>query len=173
LDEYSRYTSPLQRIAREHQTYDIETIQAYSISPWEKRIDVRVELDRQKAVQTTRNIEGVIIATCSSERNGIVGMGGSIDTAMRTPEDVDPVVDYTVTLGSRDRFNPYAAELMAIAIALENIVGRFHNAKITILSSNLSALQAIRRPKHQSGQYILRQICEFASKLKAEGNLSN
>jgi hypothetical protein len=140
------------------------------VAPWEKRIEVIIELDHQKAAQAARNIEGITIATCSSERNGIVGMGGSIDTAVRTPTNVDPIADYIVTLGSRETFNLYIAELTAIAMALRNLLGLFHNRKITILSSNLSALQAVKCPKHQSGQHILRQIYEFAHKLRIEGN---
>jgi hypothetical protein len=70
---------------------------AYPAAPWEKRIEVIVELDRQKAAQTARNIEVIIIATCSSERNGIIGMGGSIDTSVATPPNTDPIVDYKIT----------------------------------------------------------------------------
>jgi hypothetical protein len=47
---FRRYTSPLQKMAQEHQTHDIETIVAYPIAPWEKRINV--ELESQKAFET-------------------------------------------------------------------------------------------------------------------------
>ena len=39
-------------MAQEHQTYEIETIQAYPVALWEKRINVIVKLDRQKACET-------------------------------------------------------------------------------------------------------------------------
>jgi hypothetical protein len=122
---FQRYTSPLQKMAQEHQTYDIETIVAYPIAPWEKRIDVIIERDRQKATKSIRNIEGVIIASCALARKGLVGIGISIDTALRLPANVDPITDYKETIGSQDSFNIYFAELIAIAAALHSIIGLF------------------------------------------------
>jgi hypothetical protein len=101
-----------------HQLYGIKMIQPFPIPSWEKRIDVIVELDPQKAVQTARNTKGIIIATCSSERSGIVGMRGSVDTAAATPSNIDPIADYIVTLGPLESFNLSVAELTAIAVAL-------------------------------------------------------
>jgi hypothetical protein len=65
---FKRYTSPLQRIAQEHQIYEIETIQAYPVAPWEERIKVIVERDHQKARELAQNTEysdAIVIATCS------------------------------------------------------------------------------------------------------------
>ena len=43
---FQRFISPLQRIAVAHQpTEGIETIQAFAVPPWKKRIDIIVKLD--------------------------------------------------------------------------------------------------------------------------------
>jgi hypothetical protein len=157
---FRRFTSPLQRIAQVHQQYDIETILAFPILPWEERIKVIVELDCEKAAQIARNTENtkaVLVATSLSEKEGTVGAGGAIrDTTMIAfPPNIDPVASYSVTLGLREKFNRYVTELTAISTALQNLVGYLRNRTLTILSSNLAALLAIKRPKHQSGQYIL------------------
>jgi hypothetical protein len=136
---------------------------------------VIVKLDYQKASELAQNTEysdAIVIATCSSERNGIIGMGGAIRdyTTTAVSQNIDPIAKFTTTLGPRDRFNLVVAKLSAIAKALQNLVDRACNRTFIILSSNLAALQAVKQPKHQSGQYILWQIYEFAHKLRTEGN---
>jgi hypothetical protein len=78
---------------------------------------------------------------------------------------------FSRTLGLRSNLNSYFAELTAISTALQNLAtlplrGRI----ITILSSNLAALQAINSPKQQSGQSFIQQIYKATGKLKADGN---
>jgi ribonuclease HI len=84
--------------------------------------------------------------------------------------DWDRVITYKKQLGTRDNFNAYVAELTAISMAIEQLANICRNRSITILSSNLSALQAIKKPKHQSGQHILSQIYKHTHKLRKEGN---
>ncbi len=112
-------------MAQEHQTYDIETIVAYPIAPWEKRIDVIIEQDHQKATKSITNIGSIIIASCASAWKGLVGMEISIDTALRLPVNVDSITDYKEIIGSQDSFNIYIAELIAIVAALYSIIGLF------------------------------------------------
>ena len=75
-----------------------------------------MERDRQKATESIRNIGGVIIASCASERNGLVGMGISIDTELRLPAIVHPIADYKETLGPQESSNLAIAELTVIAV---------------------------------------------------------
>jgi hypothetical protein len=100
---FQRFTSPLQKIGLAHQpTKGIETIQAFTVPPWEKRIDIIVKLDHQEAAQTARDAQGIVVATCSSEKNGIVGMGGAIcDTSTTGSSNTAPTATYTATLGLR------------------------------------------------------------------------
>jgi hypothetical protein len=125
-----------------------------------------VKLNHQEAAQTAREAQGIVVATCSSEKNGIVGIGGAIhDTTIQT-SDIAPTATYTATLGPRDRLNPYFAELIAISTALRNLAALpIRNRIINILSSNLSALQAINHPKQQSGQTYINEIYKSAGKL--------
>ena len=142
-----------------HQRLNIETIQASPVLPWEERIQVSVEkgLQENAVAQRLENSKAVLVATSASVWKGVVGAGGAIQdtTKLDMPWNVDLIASYTVTLGSRKKFNAYVAELVAIATAVQNLVGILQNRIVIILSSNLSALQAIKNPKHQSGQYIL------------------
>jgi hypothetical protein len=79
---FKRFKSPIQRMAERwhHVTTDnMETIGAYAIAPWQKRVPVVILNDREKAADLTRIENGQIIVTvASSERNGMVGIGGTI-----------------------------------------------------------------------------------------------
>ena len=81
-------------------------------------------------------------------------MGGAIcDTTTTGSSETAPTADYSVTLGLRNKTNLYIAKLVAIATALKNLTELpVKNKVITILSSNLSALQALNRLRQQSGQ---------------------
>jgi hypothetical protein len=75
--------------------------------------------DQEAAGQLARDAQEIVVATCSSERKGIVGIGGVIyDTTTITPPDETAIAAYTATLGSRDRFNIYFAEIIAVVKAL-------------------------------------------------------
>jgi hypothetical protein len=50
------------------------------------------------------------------------------------PPGIDPVAGYSVTLGLREKFNTYVAELTARSIALRNLVGCIRNRIFAILS---------------------------------------
>ena len=173
IQVFRRFLSPLQRIALLHQpTNKIETIKAFAVSPWEKRIDVIVKPDHREAAQIARDAHGIVVATCSSEKNGIVGMGGAIcDTITTGSSDKAAIATYTATLGLRDRLNIYFAEIIAVATALRNLSAlTLKNRLITVLSSNLSLLQVINSPKQQSGQSYICQIYESTHRLQERGN---
>jgi hypothetical protein len=173
---FRRFTSPLQRIAQSHQPLPkLETIQPFSIPPWSKRIDATIQPDRQEAARMAAAAQGILVATSASEKKGIVRAGGVIcDTTNTRPPDKPPMATYTVTLGTRDRFNIYFAEIIAVAKALQNLStlpSPLTNRTITILSSNLSLLQVIRNPTQQSGQSYLCQIYTATHRLAEAGNL--
>ena len=170
---FRRFLSPLQRIALlHHPTSEIETIQPFAVPPWEKRIGVIVKPDREEAAQVARDAQGIVVATCSSEKKGMVGIGGAIyDTTTTTPTDKAAIATYTVTLGPRDRLNIYFAEIIAVATALRNLSALpLEDRVITLLSSNLSVLQVINNPRQQSGQSYICQIYESTHKLQQTGN---
>ena len=131
-----------------------------------------VKLDHQEAAQTARDAQGIVVATCSSGKNGIVGMDGAIcDTTTTGSSNTAPTATYTATIGPKEKFNPYFAELIAISTALRNLAALLiRNRVINILTRNLLALQIIHNPKQKLGQAYTRQIYELASKLKDIGS---
>ena len=158
--EFRRFTSPLQMIARAHQrtpTDKMETIQPYVVAPWEKRIPVKIDHETEMALETAKAIQGIRIATSSSERNGVVGMGGVIYDTLSSRTNEEPIT-YAITLGTRMEQNPYTAELEAIAMAVRCLPMRMVGRQITIFTSNQGALQAISQPRHQSGQSSIKEI---------------
>ena len=162
---YRRFLSPLQRMAwafRGTPTAAMERIQAYTLPPWEARMQVQIDNDE------TSIPEGMQIATSSSARNGVVGLGGAVrDT---TAEMLDRPVLYSVTLGPKTGQNPYSAELAAVAMAVTHPPVHLHNRTITILTSNRAALLAISRPRQQSGQDSIKQIYIGVRALREGGN---
>lgn len=147
----------------------METIREYAIPPWEPRSQTILEPDREKAAEIAKEATGIVVATGSSVKKGIVAMGGSArDTLVdRTSE---AVTNYAVTLGTREEQNPYTAELAAIAMALESMPPSVRHRCIIIITRNQSALAAIRQPRQQSGQGIITQIYKSANLLKQRGN---
>jgi ribonuclease HI len=114
-------------------------------------------------------ITGIVIATSSSVKKGIVGMGGSArDTLFNRASETG--THYAVALGTREEQNPYTAELAAIAMALKNTPPSIFHRHVTVTTRNLSALAVIKQPRQQSGQDIIRQIYQSAKLLKQRGN---
>jgi ribonuclease HI len=167
-----RFVSPLQKISRAMEGAQVdrmETIQEYAVSPWEPRLRPTVEADRAKAAEMANKTTGIVIATSSAVKRGMVGMGGiARDTLFsRTSETV---TSYAVALGTREEQNPYTAELAAIAMALESLPASVRHRHITIITRNQSALAAIRQPRQQSGQDIIRRIYELTRLHQQRGN---
>lgn len=87
-----------------------------------------------------------MVATGSSEKNGMVGIGGiGRDTLFSMTSET--VANYYVTLGIREEQNLYTAELAAIAKALENLPAGVCCRHITIVTRNQSALAVIKQPR--------------------------
>jgi endonuclease/exonuclease/phosphatase family metal-dependent hydrolase len=166
-----RFISPMQKIVsaveRVH-TERMEVIHEYALPPWTSRIPVVVEDDLAKAAKAPNDVEGIIIATSSSKRGGIVGMGGVACNATRNSAG-EVVASYSVTLGPGDEQNPYTAELAAIAMALECTPPRLPFLDVTVITSNRSAVEVIRRPRQQSGQCTIRQIYDRTKCLRKRG----
>uniref|UniRef100_A0A093ULR6 Retrovirus-related Pol polyprotein from type-1 retrotransposable element R1 n=1 Tax=Talaromyces marneffei PM1 TaxID=1077442 RepID=A0A093ULR6_TALMA len=168
-----RFTSPLQKIAqslRTTRTKWIETIQAFTVSPWTGRIQAICEKEGDKAIETATKAIGILAATSASTKSEIVGMGGCMrDTQI----DGNRVSSYSTTLGKRTDQNPYTAELEAMAVALECIPTETRGRWISILSSNRSALAAISQPRQQSGQATIQRIYKRTQSLRKQGNAVN
>ncbi|EEA25303.1 reverse transcriptase, putative [Talaromyces marneffei ATCC 18224] len=170
-----RFKSPLQKISQALDATvieQIETIQAFTVSPWIGRIRTICETDGDKAIDIAGKAIGILIATSASARSGMVGMGGYIRDTQADNNGTD-ISRYSITLGKRTEQNPYTAELEAIAVALERILPETCQRWISILSSNRSALSAISQPRQQSGQLTIRRIYRLIQFLQQRGNAVN
>ena len=167
---FRKFISPLQKIAQAHEavpTDAVETIEECAISPWEKRIPAIINPDSERAVEVANCISGICIATSSSERKGMVGMGGAIfDTYGRMPNGRP--ITFAVTLGPRDEQNPYVAELEAMTMAVQGIPPYLLRRDITIVTSNQAAIRVVNQPKQQSGQASVIQIYDA---VRTEGRI--
>jgi ribonuclease HI len=170
-----RFKSPLQRIAQPLEaikTERIETIQAFTLPPWTGRILTIFEKEGDKAIEIAHKAVGILMATSASSRSGIVGIGGCIRDTQAGNHGND-MSRYSITLGKRTEQNPYTAELEAMKVALERIPPETCQRWISILSSNRSALAAIRQPRQQSGQETIQQIYKRIQILQHRGNAVN
>ena len=69
-------------------------------------------------------------------------------------------------IGTDDTHNVYAAELTAIQMAVtlfKETKDEYKN--VYVFTDNQSAIQAIDTPKHQSGQYIIKEILDTIDKI--------
>jgi hypothetical protein len=137
-------------------------------------MNIIIKPDWQEAAETARNTKGIVVATCTSERNGYVGIGLAIldTTSVKVGADTSTAT-YRATLGPRDQQNPYTAELAATAVAVEALQFHQHicNIVITTIRSNQAALLAISHPQQQSGQSSVVRIYGAARELREKGNV--
>ncbi|KAF6518133.1 hypothetical protein HZS61_002211 [Fusarium oxysporum f. sp. conglutinans] len=112
----------------------------------------------------------VLIATSASARNGLVGMGGVVRNIAGGGVNDDVIAKYSITLGLRDEQNACMAELEAIAMVLRCMPDGLQHREAIIATSNRSALQAITKPRQQSGQGTIREIYKHAERLGKGGN---
>ena len=169
---FQRFTSPLQKTSQMllHVPTDrMETILPYTIPPWEGRIHVTIDPDRDKAIETAKDTQRIRISTSSSERQDRVGMGGAIDCTGSCVPDLEPTT-LSIMVGTRTEQNPYTVELAAIAIAMHRLPPYLQRKQITIFTSSQAALKAVSQPKQQSGQGSIEQIYRTARELKARDN---
>ena len=82
----------------------------------------------------------------------------------------DVIAKYSVTLGPRDEQNAYMAELEAIAMVLRCMPDGLRHREVIIATRNRSALQAIMKPRQQSGQGTIREIYKHAERVGKGGN---
>ncbi|SPJ89581.1 uncharacterized protein FTOL_12942 [Fusarium torulosum] len=131
--------------------------------------EAAADIDTGDDVTETSSLRQVLIATSASVRNGLVGMGGVVRNTTSGGAD-DTVARYSVTLGPRDEQNAYTAELEAIVVVLRCMPDGLRHRDVIVGTRNRSALQAIAKPRQQSGQGTIREIYRYTRRLEKGGN---
>lgn len=168
--KFKRFISPLQRMAGAHQGIALdrmETVHSFATNPWEQRIPMQHDID--KAVEVANAGWAVRIATSSSARNGVVGIGG----AVALPASVkggNCTNTFSNTLSGRAEQNAFTAELAAVEGALKLLPAGLTYRVILIMTCNKAAALALSKPRRQSGQEVIRRIYHMVSKLRNNGN---
>ncbi|KAH7462749.1 hypothetical protein FOMA001_g18433 [Fusarium oxysporum f. sp. matthiolae] len=176
IKAFRRFISPLRRIAdacKELPRDAMETIQPFALAPWEERMQATLggqEGEEDDKIKELAKAGWVVrIATSSSARNDMVGMGGTVQIPISLARAGKIIETFSVTLGTTEEHNPYTAELAAIARGLKYLPEMKYRV-VVILTSNRSAAQAIGNPHQQSGQGHIREIYDAIEKLKRDGN---
>ncbi|RYC77763.1 hypothetical protein BFJ63_vAg19363, partial [Fusarium oxysporum f. sp. narcissi] len=126
IKAFRRFISPLRHIAdacKELPRDAMETIQPFALAPWEERM--QATLGGQEGEEDDKIKElakaglAVRIATSSSARNDLVGMGGTVRIPISLARAGKIIEAFSVTLGTTEEHNPYTAELAAIARGLK------------------------------------------------------
>ena len=169
---FTRFVSPLQQLAADHRDIPvdrIETVRPFAIAPWEERVEAITE-DDEKVAELANAGWAVRVGTSSSRKNSLVGFGAAI----RTPISVRGGIPFnllSVTTATRDKQNPYTAELTAISKALETLLyPSLEHRRIIVFISNKAAALALRRPRQQSGQETIIRVYDTIRELRSRGN---
>ena len=160
------HRSPLYQVAEALKTIEMEgmeTINPFTLAPWEKRVQTVVDTEVTQQPDTNR---AAYIAVSSSARNGMVGFGAAIRTRKHVG-DAPTVETLSSTLGPRTEQNLYVAELAAMAHAFGHLPRRKYHS-ITLLTRNKAAVLTLRNPRNQSGQEHICNIYKSIAKLKVK-----
>ncbi len=104
----------------------------------------------------------------SSVRNGVVGIGGAMETKFTARSELQ-VRTMSSTLGLRAEHNPHSGELVAAASALKPILGIKYR-RVALMTRNKAVALTLARPHQQSGQQHIRHIYDVIKTLKRNGN---
>ncbi|GJC88098.1 hypothetical protein ColLi_10936 [Colletotrichum liriopes] len=104
----------------------LESINAFSLPPWENRVQAVAEDDGDKASAAIKTGWAARVATATSARNDIVGFGRALHLPMSHTGGGCTTTEQR-TVGPRTEQNPFTAELAAMATALESLAERIRH----------------------------------------------
>lgn len=145
----------------------LETIHPLTLAPWEERVEAITDETAEREVDVGWAVR---VAVSSSARNGVVGVGGAVETSASVPGG-SKLETFSFTLGVRTEQNAYSGELAAMAYALRRAVPKLRYRSIALITSNKGAALAVRKPRHQSGQEYIRCIYESVKEMQEHGNV--
>lgn len=164
-----RFLSPLQRTAKTFSRFDIkdlEYIEPFCVAPWHPYARVRI-YEREKAIKMALDADPErVVYTDASNRNGKIGIG------VTSSSTISPM-NVIRTIGASSSVSAHHGELVAIQEAcllidtLWPADDIYPRTTVTIFSDSQSALQALARPRQQSGQSILRDVLHQLQRLSS------
>ncbi|RYC80461.1 hypothetical protein BFJ63_vAg16651 [Fusarium oxysporum f. sp. narcissi] len=151
----------------------MEVIQPFVLTPWKERTQavfgVQEGEGEDKIEELAKARWTVRIATSSSVRNELVGMGGTVRIPISLVGAGKIIETFSVTLQMTIERNPYAPELAGVAHGVKYLPETKFRV-IVILASNKSAAQGINNLRQQSGQGHIQEIYDVIEKLREAGN---
>src|SRR5437667_4254635 len=147
----------------------IEEIKAYVKPPWWTPTNLTININnapkdkaKEQHEETFREQANDPNALCIYTDGS--GIAGHIGAAVYSPTTQSTNHKY---LGKDDTTNVYAAELTAIHLAM-NMAEKSpaHFLRCSIYANSQSSIQAVNKPKQQSGQYIIASIHHRLDKIK-------
>ncbi|KGQ02472.1 hypothetical protein BBAD15_g12316 [Beauveria bassiana D1-5] len=120
-----------------------------------------------RATKSAWRWKQAVAVSCSS-RNGIVGVGGVIESENAATGQSKRKV-FSFTLGARTEQNPFSGELAAMTYALRHLPHSEHQ-NIAVFTRNKGAVVALSRPYQQLGQEFIKCIYDSVDQLTSKEN---
>ena len=164
---YSTFRSPLHQVAEKLKDLPLlrmETVHQFSLEPWKDRLPLAHNDPSEELCAGWTQA----VAVSSSSRNGVVGVGGVIQTK-DARGNAAKWAAFSFTLGARTEQSPFSGELAAMAFALRNLPDS-HRENIALFTRSKGAAAALKGPYQQSGQEFIKCIYDSVDGLASRAN---